>query len=58
MSRGGVIVVLCDNGASEIIGGGNIHATLVSEEIVVHLKVGEAGSEMGGDIVMEGLQVL
>ena len=58
VSRGGVIVVLCDNGALEIIGGGNIHATLVSEEIVVHLKVGEAGSEMGGDIVMKGLQVL
>ena len=58
MSRGGVIVVLCDNGASEIVGGGNIHATLVSEEIVAHLKVGEAGLEMGGDIVMKGLQVL
>ena len=25
MSRGGVIMVLCDNGASEIVGGGNIH---------------------------------
>ena len=58
VSRGGVIVVLCDNGASEIIGGGNIHATLVSEEIVAHLKVSEAGSEMDGDIVMKGLQVL
>ena len=58
MSRGGVIVVLCDNGASEIVGGGNIHVTLVSEEIVVHLKVGEVGSEMGGDIIMKGLQVL
>ena len=55
MSRGGVIMVLCDNGASEIVGGGDIHATLVSEEIVVHLKVGEAGSEMGGDIIMKGL---
>ena len=58
MSCGGVIMVLCDNGASEIVGGGNIHATLVSEEIVAHLKVGEAGSEMGGDIIMKGLQVL
>ena len=58
VSCGGVIVVLCDNGVSEIVGGGNIHATLVSEEIVTHLKVGEAGSEMGGDIVMKGLQVL
>ena len=58
VSRGGVIVVLCDNGASEIVGGGNIHATLVSEEIVAHLKVGEAGLEMGRDIVMKGLQVL
>ena len=55
MSRGGVIVVLCDNGASEIVGGGNIHATLVGEEIVAHLKVGEAGLEMGGDIIMKGL---
>ena len=26
MSRGGVIVVLCNNGALEIVGGGNIHA--------------------------------
>ena len=51
MTRGGVIEVLCDNGAVEIIGGGNIHATLVGEEIVAHLKVGEAGSEMGGDII-------
>ena len=58
MSRSGVIVGLCNNGASEIVGGGNIHATLVSEEIVAHLKVGEAGLEMGGDIVMKGLQVL
>ena len=58
MSRSGVIVVLCDNGALEIVGGGNIHATLVSEEIVAHLKVGKAGPEMGGDIVMKGLQVL
>ena len=55
MSRGGVIVVLCDNGVSEIVGGGNIHATLVGEEIVAHLKVGEAGSEMGRDIIMKGL---
>ena len=55
MSCGGVIMVLCDNGASEIVGGGNIHATLIGEEIVAHLKVGEAGSEMGGDIVMKGL---
>ena len=55
MSRSGVIVVLCDNGASEIVGGGNIHATLVGEEIVAHLKVGEAGLEMGGDIIMKGL---
>ena len=55
MPRGGVIVVLCDNGAAEIIGGGNIHTTLVGEEIVAHLKVGEAGSEMGGDIIMKGL---
>ena len=58
VSRGGVIVVLGDNGASEIVGGGNIHTTLVSEEIVTHLKVSEAGSEMGGDIIMKGLQVL
>ena len=58
MPRSGVIMVLCDNGVSEIVGGGNIHATLVGEEIVAHLKVGEAGSEMGGDIVMKGLQVL
>ena len=55
MSCGGVIMVLCDNGASEIVGGGNIHATLVGEEIVVHLKVSEAGSEMGWDIIMQGL---
>ena len=58
MSCGGVIMVLCDNGVLEIVGGGNIHAILVSKEIVTHLKVGEAGSEMGGDIVMKGLQVL
>ena len=55
MSRSGVIMVLCDNGVSEIVGGGNIHATLVSEEIVAHLKVGKAGSEMGRDIIMKGL---
>ena len=55
VSRGGVIVVLCNNGASEIIGGGNIHATLVGEEIVAHLKVGEAGLEVGRDIIMKGL---
>ena len=38
-----------------LVGGTYIHATLVSEEIVAHLKVGEAGSEMGGDIIMKGL---
>ena len=37
----GMIVVLRDNGASEVIGGGNVHVTLVGKEIVAHLKVGQ-----------------
>ena len=52
---GGVVVVLRDNGASEIIGGGNIHTALVSEEVVAHLEVGKAGSQVSGDVVVKGL---
>ena len=51
----GMIVVLRDDGASEVIGGGNIHVTLVGKEIVVHLKVGKAGVEVSGDVVIKGL---
>ena len=51
----GVVVVLCDDGMSEIIGGGNIYAALVSEEVVAHLEVGKAGSQVSGDVVIKGL---
>ena len=52
---GGVVVVLRDDGALEIIGGGNIHAALVSEEVVTHLEVGKAGLQVSGDVVVKGL---
>ena len=51
----GVVVVLRDNGMSKIIGGGNIHAALVSEEVVAHLEVGKAGSQVSGDVIVKGL---
>ena len=52
---GGVVVVLHDDGTSEIIGGGNIHVALVSEEVVAHLEVGKVGSQVSGDVVIKGL---
>ena len=52
---GGVVVVLHDDGTSKIIGGGNIHAALVSEEVVAHLEVGKAGSQVSGDVIIKGL---
>ena len=58
VARGGVVMVMRNNGTLEIIGGGNIHAALVSEEVVTHLEVGKAGSQVSGDVVVKGLQVL
>ena len=52
---GGVVVVLRNDGTSEIIGRGNIHAALVSEEVVAHLEVGKAGSQVSGDVIIKGL---
>ena len=55
VARGGVVMVLRDDGTLEIIGGGNIYVALVSEEVVMHLEVGKAGSQVSGDVIIKGL---
>ena len=56
MARCGMIMVACDDGAAQVSIGGDIDASLVSQDSSVVVPIGKAGAKVGRDRTRESME--